>query len=155
MGSEQASGSNTWRWSLLWLRIWGFQGDMNVDGGWSYGFLRSVVLWLYTIVSNILPSCVCHCDCRTIYEHCVTKHERLEIICDWRVVRFSRRRVWRWLSSGMLPEWSGRRGIALIKAVSTSNTSVNFCQTTRFKITEDSYLLSVIDYTYYIKWISD
>jgi hypothetical protein len=56
--------------------------------------------------------------------------------------RFSRRRVCRWLSSGLLRR-VGRWLIALMtEAASTCETSVNFYQTTRRNNPEDSHLHS-------------
>jgi hypothetical protein len=60
-----------------------------------------------------------------------------------RDLRFSGRRVWRWLSSRMLLRvvwWKLTDVVLTMEAVSYSETSVSFYQTTRRNIPEDSHL---------------
>jgi hypothetical protein len=55
----------------------------------------------------------------------------------WWDYRFSRRRVWRWLSSGMLHRVVI---VLMMETVRTSETLVSFYQTTRRNIPEDGHL---------------
>jgi hypothetical protein len=99
--------------------------------------------------SDINSRCWQHTDSQWLGHHFYLPHSKDLRFDDRNMTdlgfRFSLRRVWRWLSCGTLR----RVAIVLIKeAGSISETSVNFYQTTRRNISEDSHLRNITDFAY-------